>query len=681
MIDFFRSLLDLVGQHPHLAVALAFLIAMGEALLIVGLVVPSTVVLTGLGGLAGIGQLPIWPLFAATTLGAVVGDAISYWVGRVYGQRLTSVQPFARYRSMIDAGQRFFANHGGKSVVIGRFIPGIKSVVPAIAGMMGMGNARFTILNVVSAVAWAAAHLVPGYSAGTVLLVAGTVSKRLAILLALGCIVLMLVVWLAHQSIRLGVRALPRLQLVLTGWAATHGGRLAPVVLRLVSPDHADFRLLVILLGLFGSAILGFATIAEDVVTQASGLQLDTAVSQFLQSLRTPWGDRAMVAVTMLGDTTVTIAVTVSAAAALALARRTRLALGLVTTMACASGFALAMKLAIQAPRPAALFSGADAFSFPSGHATSAATLYGALGLVALIGAPAWTGRTVAALLAVLIGAIAFSRVYLAAHWPSDVAAGLLFGAAATSGLALVFRRYAVPPGAAGAALAAAAVALAGAGSWHISRDFRSESAIYAPPPPPLATLSQPWRDGGWRDLPGSRIDLAGEPEEPLLLQWRGSPEALAAALEQLGWTRPPPWSATVLNSFATADTPPVALPVLPSLHNGHRPVLTVVLPAVLLTGTEAGGEQGRYILRAWRRQVRDGEGAVTTILVASITRQAVIHPLGLMSLTLHAEGAPCDATPLLSRLPGAAVVGPRRKAGDGDCGGRTVLADAPGDA
>jgi undecaprenyl-diphosphatase len=63
---------------------------------------------------------------------------------------------------LIAKGEVFFAKHGGKSVFIGRFIPGVKAVVPGIAGMMGMQYRYFTIINVVSAFAWAAAHILPG---------------------------------------------------------------------------------------------------------------------------------------------------------------------------------------------------------------------------------------------------------------------------------------------------------------------------------------------------------------------------------------------------------------------------------------------------------------------------------------------------------------------------------------
>ena len=76
---YLQQLLDFIGLHPTLAIAAAFLVSAGEALPIIGLFSPSTVVLVGIGGLVGLGKVSFWPVFIATILGASLGDAISYW--------------------------------------------------------------------------------------------------------------------------------------------------------------------------------------------------------------------------------------------------------------------------------------------------------------------------------------------------------------------------------------------------------------------------------------------------------------------------------------------------------------------------------------------------------------------------------------------------------------------------
>jgi undecaprenyl-diphosphatase len=204
MTQYVHSLIDLVSANPALALAVAFLVSAGEAVLFVGLFVPSTIVLVTIGGLIGLGKLPFWPIFVATMLGAIAGDQLSFWIGYIYKERVVTFSAAERYQRLLVAGKRYFARHGGKSVAIGRFIPGIKAVVPAIAGMTGMSLTRFTTLNVISACAWAAAHLVPGLSAGWTLTTFAKPEGWLeeALEIAAVVIVIALIVWIVKLFFR-----------------------------------------------------------------------------------------------------------------------------------------------------------------------------------------------------------------------------------------------------------------------------------------------------------------------------------------------------------------------------------------------------------------------------------------------------------------------------------------------
>ena len=669
MTDYIQSLLDFVALYPALAIGLAFVVSAGEALLIIGLFVPSTVVLVGIGGLVGLGRLPLWPIFIATSLGAAVGDALSFWVGHFYKERLTAIWPFTRYEGLLTAGKQYFAAHGGKSIVIGRFIPGIKSVVPGIAGLMGMGFVRFTILNVISSIAWAAVHLFPGIFAGLALTGLGAISKRLAVAIVALVVIGAVVIWLARLAVGLGLRSLPRVQMALAGWAESRSGWIRAPLLRLLSPDHADFRLLVILIALLIGTIVGFAALLQDVAARQSVVQFDRGFSLLVQSMRTSWTDSIMVAVTMLGDWLVASAVAVAVCAILLAYRRYRLAVGLLLALAGTMLFVQSLKLIVHVARPTRIFTGADAFSFPSGHATMTATLYGVLALIALRGAGPRAGKIAFAAFTGLIALVAFSRIYLAAHWPSDVVAGLLFGAGVTAGFALVFRGYHVPRRAANSLLGATVATFLAVGTWHVALGFDESVLIYAPQPKPVVALSQPWRDGGWRDLPAYRIDIAGDAEEPLLLQWRGTPASLAAALAQQGWTAPPRWSLSSLNGFAFPNTQAAGLPALPKFHDGRRQALTLVRAG------ELDGKAGRFVLRVWSQDLLEPDGARATVLLGSIAFERIQHPLRQLSLPLRVGSRGCAGDPLLAGLPSPALVGDPRAAGEGACGGRTVLA------
>ena len=135
--------LDYFAQHPTWAIAVVFLIAFGEALLIIGLFVPSTAVLVGAGILVGAGQLAFWPVFLATTIGAVAGDQVSFWAGRYFGNGLRKIWPLNKFPQLVERGEDFVKRHGGKSIALGRFVPGVKAVVPGIVGLLGMGETAY----------------------------------------------------------------------------------------------------------------------------------------------------------------------------------------------------------------------------------------------------------------------------------------------------------------------------------------------------------------------------------------------------------------------------------------------------------------------------------------------------------------------------------------------------------
>ena len=169
MLDIFHQLslllqhfLSSIADNFWLSMLFIFLVAIGECVFILGILVPSTPVLLLTGGLIAHGELPFWPIYFAAVVGAVIGDTISYWVGRLLKHRIKDVWPFRNYGEQIAKGESFFARHGGKSVFIGRFIPGVKAIVPGIAGMLGMHWPRFFVINVLSSFAWAGAHIMPG---------------------------------------------------------------------------------------------------------------------------------------------------------------------------------------------------------------------------------------------------------------------------------------------------------------------------------------------------------------------------------------------------------------------------------------------------------------------------------------------------------------------------------------
>jgi undecaprenyl-diphosphatase len=169
MLDIFHQIAEWIGtiltsvsSNYWLFVFLVFLVCIGEAIFVLGLLVPSLPILLLVGGLITTQNLNFWPIFFAATAGGVVGDAISYWIGYWLKDRIKTTWPFKNYLPLIARGEVFFQKHGGKAIFIGRFITGLKAVVPGIAGMLGMNWGYFTFINLISAFIWAASHILPG---------------------------------------------------------------------------------------------------------------------------------------------------------------------------------------------------------------------------------------------------------------------------------------------------------------------------------------------------------------------------------------------------------------------------------------------------------------------------------------------------------------------------------------
>lgn len=136
---------------------------MGESLIIVGLFIPATALLLLIGGLVGAGTLAPVPILLWGIAGAIVGDAVSYALGRWMGPSVVRRWPLNRQRSAVARARLFFHRYGFASVLIGRFLGPIRSTIPLVAGVMMMSHTRFQLANVLSAVVWLPVMLAPGY--------------------------------------------------------------------------------------------------------------------------------------------------------------------------------------------------------------------------------------------------------------------------------------------------------------------------------------------------------------------------------------------------------------------------------------------------------------------------------------------------------------------------------------
>lgn len=469
--SFFSTVTAFIAAHPHLAYAAVLLLALSESIPVIGVFIPGTAAILAISALVPSGIVKLWPLLGAASAGAIIGDGLSFWIGHRYHREILERWPLNRHPDLITRSEAFFAKHGDKSVFIARFTPGVRAFVPLIAGMLGMSVRRFYVANILSALVWAPSHILPAVFVGAAFSMFGAAAKPLAILVVL----IVVFIWALIRLARFALRHGPALISGLSGWlrrrtviSQSRWGRFA---LDLLDPSRPDARGLALLaLLLVGSAWLFFG-ILEDVVSGDPLVRADTAIYQALQDLRTVPGDSAMLIATELGDTVVVMTVTVAVLLWLAWRRAWRPAAYWLAAVGGASVLNTVIKVTLHRARPTELFyTGWSAFSFPSGHSTVNLAVYGFLAF--LIGRelrPIW--RLPVALTALSFAMlIAFSRVYLGAHWFSDAVGGLAFGTAWLAVLGFFYiRKPAQSIGAASLMVIAGAV-LALAGGLNVYR-------------------------------------------------------------------------------------------------------------------------------------------------------------------------------------------------------------------
>lgn len=587
--------LTTAAGHTDAALAFVGFVAFAESLAIVGTLVPAAIVMFGAGVLVGHGTMQLGWALAAATAGAIVGDALSYELGRQGQDRVREWSLFRRHSGAIVRAGSLVASHGAASVVIARFTGAVRAFVPLLAGLARMSRTKFYITNVVSALLWAPAHILPGVVFGASLHVAEQASGRLAILMLLIAALLWAAIGIAHLAVlataplarSLRSRAFQAIRNRPQRWARVLGLFLDPER----PGSQALFAGLLVLLG----CMWLFFGIVEDVVANDPLVIADQSVLTFLQQVRAQPADRIMVGITEMGSVGVMLPLVIAVAAWLAARRCWRSCGFWVATVASSEVIVQIMKLTLGRHRPLQLYSGVEQYSFPSGHATMSAVVLAYLAfLVTRRQSTGWR-IAVAAIASVYVALVGMSRLYLGAHWLSDVLGGFSFGLAAVAVSAMVYSQHVLDEDIQPkrlAAVATAVIVLAGFiwGAWRSPVDMR----IYARTVTPKVITEQAWLAGAYRSLPQRRREIAGELKEPFTLQVACTEPALRDTLRRAGWEPAPSLSLASLLK-AIAPNPSIGeLPMIPEFDGGLASKLN-------FTQTTSPSTGSRMVLRLWK--------------------------------------------------------------------------------
>ncbi len=374
----------LTAQPEWLGLAI-FLTACVECVAVLGVLLPGGVLMFAFAAMAGSGALPLGQTLLLGYLGGLLGDALSYFLGRHFHEGIRRLPVLRHHPEWLIGAEVYFQRYGIASLLVGRYIGPLRPMLPMIAGMLDMPLLRFVSVSLLAAAGWATVYLLPGWTTGAALRLplpegfwreAGVVLVTLAVILGL----------IVHASLQRRRRAtllssglcLAALGLLLLGWSRLH--------------------------------------------------ELDQGLLALAQAQRHDSLDWLMTLITCIGDSRTLLSAGALLGLLLLASGQRRAALFAILTLLGTTLTNSALKALIARSRPDILLEPLQSYSLPSGHSSSAFAFFLVLGILAGRGQPPRMRLAWLLLAGLPALSIALSRVYLGVHWPTDIIAGALLG-------------------------------------------------------------------------------------------------------------------------------------------------------------------------------------------------------------------------------------------------------------
>jgi len=559
-----------LSEHPAWSGLFVFLIAFTESLLIVGLIVPGTVLMFGVGTLVGTGVLGIQETLLVAFLGAVLGDGVSFWIGARYHRQLSNIWPLKNNPDYLNRGKRYFKKHGGKSIFFGRFFGPVRPVIPAVAGMMGMPKKYFFVINIISAAAWAPFYLLPGVVFGTSIGLASIVGTRLMVMLLALFVSTLLLIWLIRKMMAFVAPRIESFYLKCYRVAVVNS-LFGSAVKAIIDPDTAERR------GLYFFSILIILTslILTLFVGQFSSsllLLINETVENFVLLIRSSLGDQLML-LTSEFFSWLALFIMVCCFCGFLYLYKQMLALrhlALLLILAAISGFSLNV-LSVNVLEVGVIFINMKILMFAS-----------FVSFVAL-----YVGRQqnfikrwlVFSVFSFIVLLLALVELYFGKVKATELVSSLSFAYLWVLLIITAFRRHSAPL--AREKIPKIVIAMFGifalTGSLWANVNYEKDFESLVLKKEKTFVTYQQWVDETAAQLSPQREDMFGLKKQALNLQWVGDSDVIKQGLIKLGWELPIEADYRTILYWLKPSVGLDELPRIPQTHLGEQEVVTMM--------------------------------------------------------------------------------------------------------
>jgi len=579
MSESITPILQWLNDHPNLAGLVTFLISAGESIAIIGTIIPGTITMTAIGTLAGAGVIPLWSTIGWAILGAAIGDNLSYWVGRYFKDRLPHFWPFRTHPNLLWVGEKFFHKYGIIGVFIGRFIGPVRAIVPIVAGMLGMKPIRYIPVSIIASIAWAPVYMLPGILLGAATLeFPPDVAVHVLLILLLVSLFIIFCIWMAYKLFMLVKNQINQfLNLIWQRLRVSRYFHVVTLALKHHNPAKTHGQLALAFYFILTFTVFIYLAIYVH-FHDSAGITVNKVIYNLFRSWRTPTMDRVMLGITMLGDKMVLLPVIFALLVWLGWNRRWYTATHTVLLFVITGASVVFFKHAVHSTRSWGILKSPETFSFPSGHTTLSTIFYVALGLLIIHFSRIRYKRLFYFFIGLIVASISLSRIYLGAHWFTDVVGAWLLSISILMLICISYNRQKEANINIRDILSLLLLTLAISWGFQFYYNYDRLKHNYSELSRPTTAIDlNSWWEQKDDNLPLYRIGRVGLPAEIFNIQWIGDINDIHNTLVRAGWETPPQhnWVSVLLRVSDVTSTE--HLPLLSPLYLDKTPALVLI--------------------------------------------------------------------------------------------------------